>query len=63
MALHWDAFEDRVRDLINEPQTGQLQTEKLVRWANECLEDLPVEVQQSKARVVIQFNNGAVTLV
>ena len=63
MALHWDLFEYRVRDLINEPQTGQLQTEKLVRWVNECIEDLPVEVQQAKARVVIQFNNALVTLV
>ena len=62
MALHWDTFENRVRDLINEPQTGQIQTAKLVRWANECIEDLPVEVQQSKARVVIQWNNGLVTL-
>lgn len=62
MALHWDLFELRVRDLINEPQTGQIQTVKLVRWANECIEDLPVDVQQSKARVVIQWNNSLVTL-
>lgn len=62
MALHWDTFELRVRDLINEPQTGQIQQAKLVRWANECIEDLPVEVQQAKARIVIQFNNGLVTL-
>ena len=62
MALHWTTFENRVRDLINEPQTGQIQQAKLVRWANECIEDLPVEVQQAKARVVIQFNNAIVTL-
>lgn len=62
MALHWDMFELRVRDLINEPQTGQIQAVKLVRWANECIEDLPVDVQQAKARVVIQWNNSLVTL-
>jgi len=62
MALHWDLFETRVRDLVNEPQTGEIQQAKLVRWANECMEDLPVEVQQAKARVVILFNNGLVTL-
>jgi len=34
-----------------------------VRWANECIEDLPVVVQQAKARVVLQWNNGLVTIV
>jgi len=63
MALHWTNFELRVRDTINEPQTGQIARATLARWANEALGVLPRDAQIAKARVVIHFGNDTVTLV
>ena len=62
MALHWTDFETRLRDAINEPQEGDIQPAKLARWANEAVKNLPRDLQIAKARIVIQFNNGLVTL-
>ena len=63
MALHWTTFELRVRDAINEPQTGQISRAVLARWANEAFGVLPREDQIAKARIAIHFNNDVVTLV
>ena len=62
MALHWNEFELRLRDAVNEPSAGQIQQDKLARWANEAVKNLPRDLQIQKARVVIGFNNGVVTL-
>ncbi len=62
MAMHWTNFELKVRDLINEPPTGAITRERLVRWANEAMRKLPYEVQLSKARIVISIGGNVVTL-
>lgn len=63
MATNWTDFELRLRDSINEPQLGQVQQAKLVRWANEVMNRLPLEAQLCRARIVVQFAAGVITLV
>lgn len=60
---HWDEFELDVRDLINEPEEGDVPQLRLVRWANQALRKLPNEVQLSKARIVVSIGSGVVVLV
>ena len=62
MAMHWTDFELRVRDLILEPQRGQVTQPRLMRWANEAMRKLPYEVQLSKARIVISIGANAVVI-
>ena len=63
MSIHWRRVEDGVRAIIREVVgTGRLPVDILVIHANNAMEKIAMEVLEPKSRIVVQWNNGAVTL-
>jgi hypothetical protein len=62
MAQHFNNLNSRVRARLNRPDVGQLPNANMLLFANEGLLEIANTTQLPEARVVVCFNNGAVTL-